>query len=146
MEVEYPNVYKTHATFRLWGKYLNPLEVTRQLGLAPSYAHAPGEVRQSGKVWDRGHWDICSEGHVDSKELTVHITWLLDQLEPVAAQLAVLRSGPVQADIFCLWMLQYSQGGITLDPDLLDRLAVLDLALGLDIYKVDLVEDQIDPS
>jgi len=128
---------RTGATFRVWGKDLDPDEVTAQLGITPSETFKAGDQRgkSKGAIWKEGHWEISSEDHVSSKVLETHIEWLLDQLEPVHVQFTnLLSTGGVSADIFCFWEFSTHNAGIILSPSLIRRLAKLNLELDLDIY------------
>ncbi|MCC6192133.1 MAG: DUF4279 domain-containing protein [Anaerolineales bacterium] len=128
------NVSRTFATFRLIGKDVDPDAASNMLGLTPSRAFRKGDPRGESKTWPHGLWTITSQHAVDSTDLARHIEWLLDQLEPVRDQLESLRDGDVKADIDCFFESLTGHGGPTFGPQLLARIASLDLELGLDIY------------
>ena len=132
---ENANANRTFATFRLWGKELEPGQVTEMLSLTPSKAFKRGDQRTETKRWPHGYWGITSENQVLSTDLALHIEWLIDRLEPVQSQLGrIMAEEGVKADIFCFWESRTGHGGPSFGPKLLKRIAALNLELGLDIY------------
>jgi hypothetical protein len=129
-----PNAKRTFATLRIWGKLLNPDDVTTRLRINPSEKHAFGDRRGNKGTWTQGYWGITSEGTVVSTDLAMHIAWLLDRIEPVRENFSALRTDAVHADVFCFWESSTGNGGPRFPPHLLRRLADLSLELGLDIY------------
>ncbi len=140
---------RAYASFRVTGGSLDPLEVTLALRLPPDYVHRRGEPRllrtQKGRVIEYaphrfGMWSMSSERWVNSPRLAVHLQWLLDQLEPLAAALTALRTPGVETDFFC-----YSSGSSAQSPSLpraiRDRAAALGIAIAIDHYKTALDED-----
>jgi hypothetical protein len=78
---------ETHATFRLLGDALDPEEVTRLLGIKPSFARRKGEKYGNPErpVMSRtGIWALESEKSIMSAELGSHLELLLSQLVPKA--------------------------------------------------------------
>jgi hypothetical protein len=128
------NLSRTFATFRLIGKDLDPDAVTSLLGLEPTRMFRKGDRRGETKVWPHGYWGITSQGTVETTDLAVHIEWLLAQLEPVREQLTSVVRGDVKADVNCFIESGTGHGGPTFSPQLLARIAALNLELGLDIY------------
>ena len=120
--------------FRIFGKTLDPSEVTILFGREPSYAHRTGErVDWSERPRSQGMWQISSERAVDSPDLEEHISWILDQVEPQSEVLKELTSRDgIQADLFCFWQ-QESNEGLAFNPVLLGRVAALGLELGIEI-------------
>ncbi len=101
---------RAHASFRVFGPTLDPLDVTLALKLPPDYVHRNGEPRlvrtRAGRIEERaphrmGMWLMSSRECVTSPRLAVHLEWLLDQLEPLAAALVSLRTDGITTDFFC---------------------------------------------
>jgi hypothetical protein len=99
-----------HASVRIAGESLDPLDVTRALRLPPDHVHRSGEPRiqrrRDGSLreltpYRQGMWSMGSERWVDAPELDVHIRWLLDQLEPRRVELQRLLTGGAGGAIFC---------------------------------------------
>lgn len=71
--------------------------------------------------------------HVHSEDLEVHLSWVLDRIEPVAMPIETFRQYKgTQADLFCYWE-GTGNGGVEFNPALLGRIAALELNLGIDI-------------
>src|SRR5690349_13579475 len=101
---ENPNASRTWASFRIWGMERAPDEVSTCLNIIPSELHRIGDPHGKNKTWKHNSWHLTSEDQISSANLEVHISWLLDQLEPARAELLALLAEPnVQADIFCYW-------------------------------------------
>jgi hypothetical protein len=131
------------ATFRLGGDRLDPGRVSSELGLQPSEAFRRGDpFGRRDATRHTGGWMLDTRLLVPAVDLAAHVVWLLDRLEPVAAQLARIRREPgIYADIFC-FLESDGQGEVWLDPAPMRRCAMLDLPLGIDLYQVDPADDQ----
>jgi len=134
---------KAFATLRLSGKTLDPLDVTKLLGLPPDRQRRAGEPRLSrtknGRVVQRGEhtsgqWRMSSKGWVDSPRLHVHVNWMLSELEPVAEPLREILGTGARGDIFC-----YSAGRTSEHPAIPNetrlRAEALGLAIEIDHYE-----------
>lgn len=129
------NVSRTWATFRVWGKHLEPEQITRLLGIIPTRAFKAGDKRGQSGIWKHGYWGITSQDNIDSRDLGVHLEWLLGQLEPKQAEVVELTHKPdIKADVFCFWELEAVNVGIEFSPEFMGRMARLNLKLGLDTY------------
>ena len=131
-----PNASRTWATFRITGKRLDPERITQLLKLAPSESFKAGDPRGTTNLrWSHGYWGISSEGVIGSTDLEEHLEWLVSQLMSVKNELDEVRAtGGIRADIFCYWESATGNGGPSFSPKLMERLALLDLELSLDIY------------
>ena len=76
----------------------------------------------------------------DDHNLTDHLKWLLDRLEP---RLDVIRTLPAeyQVDLFCGFSSGSGQGGFTLDSTTLARIAKLGVPLNVDLHLPGVDED-----
>lgn len=129
-----PNIHRTFATFRIWGTYLNPEDITRRLDIGPSESHNLGDKRGRSGTWSHGYWAIESENHVQSTNLSLHIEWLLNKIEPAQLEVISLINEGFFADIFCFLESSTGHGGPVFNPTLLHRIANLNVELSLDIY------------
>ncbi|MCA0374256.1 MAG: DUF4279 domain-containing protein [Gemmatimonadetes bacterium] len=134
---------RAHAALRLQGEALDPMVVTAALRLPPDHTHRAGEQRfhrtrggtvvASGAPAPHGHWSMSSEAHVRSRQLAVHIAWVLGEIEPRGAALRDLIGQGASADIVC-----FSEGATTRPPAvpraLRERAAALGLAIHIDHY------------
>lgn len=131
---------RRHASFSVLGSTLDPEQITAALSLTPDTAFKAGDLRgKTANKWQHGFWSISTESEVQSQKLEEHIAWLLDKLEPVSRQLADIRdSSEIHARVFCFWETDRMNDGIELSPDLMGRLARLNLQVGIDIYNSEL--------
>jgi hypothetical protein len=131
-----PNCAKTFASLRLYGDSLEPKEVSRLLQLDPDDSAPKGlKTTVSGKsrTAPTGRWILRTEGRIESTNLEDHIEWLVDHLEKAGVS-PIHIEGVTAADLFCFWDSATGHGGPKFSPELLNRLAKLQLSLGLDIY------------
>ena len=134
MEDEKDNLIR-YVLFRIYGKELEPSEVTMRLQHEPSLAYRRGELNpKTGRPRPFGMWQISSKHQIEADELGEHISWILDQLEPVRQALQeIMRSEGVQADLYCSWEIE-GNGGVMFTPALLGRIVSMNLELGVEIF------------
>jgi hypothetical protein len=98
---------RAYATVRFSADKLDPLTVTISLRLPSDHIHRDGEPRlrrvRSGQVkeyapYRGGMWSMSSEKWVQSPRLSVHIEWLLRELEAKADAVHSLLAGGIAAD------------------------------------------------
>jgi hypothetical protein len=123
------------AAFCVHSDTLSPEQMEAIIGLPPTRSHRIGEPRsKSGKsgVHDRHYFSIQSSV-VESAALDAHIEEILSLIEPRKERLKQLES-EASLCIFCGFSSGNGQGGFSLSPPLLSRLAHLGLAVVLDLY------------
>ena len=132
-----PNCAETFASLRFFGDGLVPEQISDLLGLEPTEAALKGlaTTSPSGKtrVASTGRWLLETRGQANSTDLEAHLVWLLDRLEATRAEPTSLP-GVSQADVFCYWLSATGNGGPSLSPQVLSRLAHLQLRLNFDLY------------
>lgn len=135
---------KCSAALRFFGPTLDHRIVTAFLSREPSYAHLPGERRNRvGKPYPHGMWLLRSEDHVVSADLEDHIGWLLGQVEGVAHTLLPYLQGiGAEKDVDCI-LEKEGNGGAFFHASLLQRIAALDLALGVTIHSLDESDEEM---
>ena len=142
---EYPTCDRTFATLRFYHDTEPPESVTKTLGLSPTKTQTAGDQRPRSKsVIKQSGWFLRSEDHVDSRDTRRHIDWILELLEPKSSEVQNLQADGWEGDFFCFW-LGHGHGGPTLDPYQLQRLAILNLSCGFDVYHDDEGEQDEDP-
>jgi len=128
---------RTTATFRLIGDATLTAEaVTRRLGILPSHAFEAGDrfSRRSQATRSSSVWLLnSSSGIEDGTELAEHLHRLLDDLEPVTAQLWDLVHAGYKANWFCYIASHATEHAAELDRPTLQRLLVLPGDLWLDV-------------
>ena len=120
---------QTTATFRLFGDATLTAEaVTRRLGILPSRAFEAGDrmSRRSQAARGSSAWLLTSSlGIEDGTELAEHLHRLLDDLEPVTAQLWDLVHAGYKASWFCYIASHATEHAAELDRHTLQRLLTL---------------------
>lgn len=128
---------EAYASLRFVAKNLDPLDVTLILRLPPDETHRAGEPRLSrskaGEVietelYQNGMWLMSSKEWVRSPCLSIHVEWILGQLEHKVDSLRAILAKGVYADIFC-----YSRGRADTPPLIPRQLRQCAEAFGLSI-------------
>jgi hypothetical protein len=117
---------------------MDPEMVTGQLGIAPTSSQKKGarSVNSLGRTREvkLNGWFLSSESEVSSLDLRRHLDWLLDKIEPSAHELSRLQAvDDLTMLINCIWWSAKGQGGPTLWPEQMQRIAALDLECSFDI-------------
>lgn len=132
-----PNCAETFATLALYGDSLVPEQISGLLGLEPTEAAPRGwaTTSPSGKtrLAPTGRWLLESRGQVLSTNLEDHVHWLLKRLE-IAGVAPLTLAGVSRASVSCYWLSATGHGGPTFTPEVLGRLAYLQLGLDFDLY------------
>ncbi len=131
-ENEYTYVY---AEIILMGEGLNPLEVTNSLGLHPLICHKIGDNKNEFEKWEINHWCFSSKDKIQSHDLTLHLQWLINQIEPVKTKfLTILNKNDIKAEISCFWILPSDHEVLSLDANLIKNIADLGIKLEIDVH------------
>jgi uncharacterized protein DUF4279 len=135
---EYPSCARTYVMFFIRRGDLDPDAVSRQMGIEPSETQRRGDPLDAGTrrpvIFDFGAWFLRSREFIGSRDALRHLDWLLDQLEPRGGILAALRAEGCEMGVLCYWLSAQGEGGPTLSPGSMGRLAALGLELGFGIY------------
>lgn len=134
----YPTCERAVAKLRIYPGALTPRQVSNILCIQPSSSQTIGERHVNSHGRERvptiNGWFLSSEGHSSSLDLRRHLDWLLDVLEPKAAELTqLLSSDGVSAHVYCIWWSVAGQGGPILWPSHMRRMADLGLECQFDI-------------
>lgn len=134
----YPTCERTYAELRIYPGELDPKLVTQRLGISPTSILSKKDQRNT--ALDKKHtvqlngWFLSSEDNIISKDLRRHLDFLLDELEPKAPQLRKLQEmSGVKMTINCIWWSSYGQGGPTLWPEQMKKMAEMNLECTFDI-------------
>lgn len=129
-------LHKTAASLRFFGDDLDPEEITRRLGGAPTVGVSKGSIwlTSSGaeKTARRGQWRVSVErlspGDLDGQ--------VAELLTPLTTDLAVWNdlTRRYEANVFCGLFLNEFNEGLSLSPETLEALGLRGLSLDLDIY------------
>ena len=126
---------RVYATFILRGKDLDPQDVTERMSIIPSRSFKRGDRRTVKKKWPHGFWALTSDGHIDSTDLSLHLDWLVKQLEPSNSSIQeIIHDSDFKAEISCLWISPEDHNGLILPSQLISKIAELGVELSFDIY------------
>jgi len=138
-----PLCAKTYASLRLLGERLDPVQISKKLGLEPSFSAEKGKITRSPSGKSRtqrtGIWIVDSSKQIESTDTEVHIHWLLDLLDRADAVAKQLPSVD-DADVFCYWLSAKGHGGPVFSPEIMGRLGHHGLKLGIDIYYLESIQ------
>ncbi|MGI8972495.1 MAG: DUF4279 domain-containing protein [Dehalococcoidia bacterium] len=135
---DYGTCARTYATFCIYHDALDPEMLSAELGIEPTDAQKRGEVgdpqAQDPFIYTTSGWFLSSEGAVESRDARRHIDWLLDRLEPGSVTLQKLQRAGCRMEVSCYWLSRSGNGGPTLSPHQMARLATLGLEIEFDAY------------
>ena len=129
---------RTLAELRIYSNLVKPTEISQRLRLEPSSSAEIGKVLVASRtgrsrMGQTNSWVLSSDGKVVSRDARRHLDWLLDQIEPVKAELLALQStNNVLMYVTCIWWSAFGHGGPMFWPDELSRLSALNLELEID--------------
>jgi hypothetical protein len=126
----YPTCELTYATLAIG--YIDPDLITKKLNLTPTRIQKKGipRVMANGKtrIGNIDNWLLSSKNEISSKDIRRHIDWLLDLIEPTTSQLLEIQLiDGVKMSIRCVWWSAHGEGGPTLWPEQMERMAKLNL-------------------
>jgi hypothetical protein len=130
--------YPPFVSLVLRGEDIDPQRMTTLLKISPHKSARKGEKKTSGnqdKKWSYGFWILDSSKQIDSSDPIMHIVWLLDQLEPSKMGLVEISNDhTIDSEISCFWVMPSNHEILTIPPELLNRIAALNIRFELDIY------------
>jgi hypothetical protein len=129
------NVHRYKASLRVFSRSLGAGELTHALGNPtkshdagdPVSRHRPNATKHKTALW------LLESGIGETAPLDQHIAVLLDAIDARRDDFDAIRD-ECETDIFCGIFSDGDQGGFTLEPDIIRRLAEVGLAVGFDIY------------
>lgn len=139
----------TAATLAIYD--IDPAIISTKLNITPSSSETIGKPRimPSGveRIGTNHSWLFSTKQiELNSKDLRTHLNWLLDKIEPFETGLKELQQiTGVKMAIRCSWRSKYGDGGPTLWPEQMERMAKLNLELTMSFlyegYGLELSED-----
>ena len=127
------------ASLRIFGDDLQPEEVSRILGCAPTKAWPKGRVQVSKSghemIKKTGAW-LLHASDAEPENLDGQVVELLAKLTSDTATWAELGRR-FEVDLFCGWFMESSNEGVSVSPKTMFALAERGSGLSLDIYGPD---------
>jgi hypothetical protein len=119
------------ASLAITGPDLDPDRITALLGASPD------QSRRSGGTGPRGLWSISTKDRISqTDEISTHIRSLLDRVTVDPDAWDELTQA-YKCRVFVGWFLVRMNEMISIDPELLGRLANLGLTLDFDVYEAE---------
>lgn len=132
-----PTAPEVFVALRLRGAF-DLRNVNDRIGLAASEIRVEGELvgtGRSGRRHKHSGWFLSSDGEVDADTIEPHLQWLLDQIEPIAPDLAeILASDDVLGNVDGFWASSGTGGGPWISAEVMSRLGALGLSLVVSFY------------
>ncbi|MFZ5975124.1 MAG: DUF4279 domain-containing protein [Bacillota bacterium] len=122
------------STLRIFGDIDNLNQISKTLGLKPTYSHKKGEPKSKKNnniVWDRDMWSYDSPVPED-RHLDVHIQKLWDILKPHKEYLKGLKK-ELTVDVFNGYRSNSSTAGFEVSPSSLEMFVELDIPFGVSV-------------
>jgi hypothetical protein len=133
------DVDRITVSIRISGALLDPDDITRRLGVSPSFAARPGDRWTAGGqqfTQRTGVWSVQFEGATGEWTLDGAISELLSRL-PADTALWRQLAASYRLELFCGLHLASWNGGLRIPPALLRQMAERYLELDLGIYSVE---------
>ncbi len=115
---------ETHASARVFFDEWSGKPVLEAEALARGWEEGPSRRGYAAR--------LASRGHVDSRSLEDHLTWLLGEVRARLPELA--EAGTFRVDFFCYWVSARGHGGPDLSAALLGGVAEMGASLSFDVY------------
>ncbi|MBB6002641.1 DUF4279 domain-containing protein [Arcicella rosea] len=133
---DYNTCNTTYTTLRIYSESLSPQDITKYLEIEPSEIIDKSIEKDilMGENITFNAWFLTSKNIISSKDSRRHIDYIADKLLPIKEKIKNLTRQDVEIDISCVWMSESGQGGPTLSPQQLSKLAELELEIWFDIY------------
>ena len=131
---------RLYVSFTFTGKDLIPDDITAKLGINPSYSFKRGDIKINSKgeqqVRKHSRWSLDSDNKgLPPNDPIPHFEWLLSIFEPVQEKLKeVLVNENIKARLSCFWITPDGRINVEVKPELLARLASLNVRIWFDIY------------
>ena len=123
---------KSSATLRIFGDSLDPDEVSRILGCAPTRAHVKGQIRHKSTVHKTGGWLLEATDQVPG-DLDGQVTELFSRVKKdIAVWVALARENEI--DLFCGFFMDETDAGLEISADTMKLLSERGIKLGICIY------------
>lgn len=129
-------MHRYSLELRIVGKDLEPENITRELGMAPTQVRKQGEPRNERSRWPDNTWSLdilTQDGRSDWSSLEEGLAALLRMFDPIRDQLRSLA----EANKILIWCGHFTSsfdGGPTLSAAMMKSLGEFGAELVLDTY------------
>ena len=123
--------------FRIYGVDLDVTAVTNELQIEPSISRLVGDRRDKARQWEDAMWSYngfdSAQGIKSWNSLEEGLNFVLDRLWPVRSSILNYQS-TYKVILWCGHFQSSANGGTTLSPSTLKRLAEFGVELFIDNY------------
>jgi hypothetical protein len=130
---KYSSCSRTYSTLRIYTNESPPDIATKILKIKPSSISRPETKGPAGRRYVNG-WFLTTQGKLKSRDSRRHIDWILDKIEPASKKILEMQKNGISIDICCFWGSATGNGGPTISPEQMARLAKLNLEVWWDVY------------
>lgn len=135
--------YSYKVTLRVRHPDIDPQHITTALGIKPEWTWRAGEARRTrvgtplSGVYRHTYWYAkLYEAEYGEQHLAEALQELLDRFLPFKEFFQSIRNAGGHVEFFIGWTFYHNSGEV-FEPELLARLAELQIALSLDVYNVE---------
>jgi hypothetical protein len=133
---DYSTCAETYSTLRVFADEVNPVEITKALGIVPTKSFQKGEPH-SNVLFRKTHgWFYSTAQLTPSKDTRRHIDLILEVLNGKGEVIEALRQRGCKLDIMSYWV-SHGQGGPALWSHQMFKLGTLGIEVWWDIYFAD---------
>ena len=126
-------IERSEASLLIYGEELEPEAITKLLGVQPSSTHCKGDqLHHSGPPLERGVWIHDVEGFAPTEPETL----MIELLSKLPEDQELWRQLTEEFDVrlcFVLWLGHWNSA-FTISPELVSRIARLNVEITIDIY------------
>lgn len=124
-----------YASLILRGKELDPQAITDAIRINPTRSFKRGDKRKDDKKWPHGYWELSSKDYVNTSDTASHINWVILQIyASIDEWKHIVGQEDLDAVMSCLLIFSTNHEVITLDSEMLQKLASLNLKIEFDMY------------
>jgi hypothetical protein len=122
---------------RIYGKDLNPSDITKALNMEPTLVRKRGDIRGKNTSWEEGMWAYNgfpeSAGTKNWGSLEEGLTFTLEKLEPIRSKLETYKKN-FKVILWCGHFQSDLNSSFTLSPRMLQILGEFGVELFMDNY------------
>jgi hypothetical protein len=131
---DFPGCSRTYATLCIYHTSNDPVTVTDILKIIPSRTQKAGDMTSYNKLAAISGWFLCTQGKLTSRDVRVHIEWILHKLKNKKESLNSLFQSGCEMRISCFWESATGNGGPILDHQFITHLSEFQLDLDFDVW------------
>jgi hypothetical protein len=125
---------RTYSTLCVYHDLADPQEITDILQLKPDRSQKVGDLISPSRKARISGWFLGTEDVCRSKDVQVHIRWILRRLTKKKREMQELIKSGHKMWIFCFWESIHGNGGPILGHNLIRELSEFPIDLNFDVW------------